>query len=1327
MGRVKISVVIPARWRGNRDRQRAPVPECSTCEPQENEHRAILFFVFFPFFRLLIPISSAPWATKSARSAWRATFRRDSSPWLLHKRDAKTPVLTGQPAGYVLTLGCINHAAQMKVDGIQMWVLVLLFLQGEAASAPGNTLSETVRGRDGSVMVLVQAGSFIMGSAEVEDETPPHEVNLPAFYIDRTEVTVAQYARFVKETGVKPPPDWVGGVPPAGRDDMPITNVSWFDAMRYAVWAGKRLPTEAEWEKAARGTDGRRFPWGNIDDERLRNLGTDKIASTSRGLEERLKGVSRYGCLDMAGNVWEWTADWYNGYPGTSFNSVHFGRQYKVIRGGGAIYFYGTANKGTCTQRARMVPYGAYDGLGFRCVQDVDLTKRPYDPQTLLEEAQNQFKTIPGNPAKLTYEVEFDQMRLARRVPVAVAGQPGQKGHVRAGFPLPKGTVGNESEIRILGPGGNPVASMATPLSKWDDGSIRWVLLDFGGEAGQVYEVDFSGRLGTGHVQGGLLRIDRTDNKATMHTDKIDLAASSEGLIDRIRFGQSDLGPGKLTIEMQVTLDGKPATLFAMPARQLEIEETGPLHGCLRMEGFFGTAEGKQTAMKYDLRVQAATGLQRVTLMLTIVHWADRNRSQNRDEPYSDPAPVIVVKGLSVQFALSPEPAVVVFGTDKDAFVLDGAAELRQPDDLHYVVTQKGKPVANGTRAPGWVAVKRGDNWCVLGVRHFWQNYPRALFVTPAAIGVRLYAGDQPFDWEAGLAKTHEIILDFLPAGHDPSPPRVVLDPLRLTIPPSWACGTEAVGAVLPRRIEALRNFPYWECWREADMRDYVNQMPFGMRDFGDGYMGGPYKGKNAYQNLEYDVPFNYLLEFLRTGDPWYINVAEPMARHQTDIDVNNFSGMVWKHSPLHTTTEADLGHVFLRGVLLHYLLTGEKRQLEMARKVGDFIVAKLGRERDSVIGNERQIGWSLYLLTGLYEVTRDGKYLSACESLCNSLLKGQAPTGKFAIRWDNRIAFFNGIAMNGMLSVHDNTTNSMLATGILRVANRTLGFYPEYACRTLNAFSWALERTGDPRYLDALERCWWSSIEFLHNRNVATEATHMWRFPRFAASYGLFCMFDEGTVLPEPSSWKATRFKSPEVEVFLHVADRPAPVLVIREGLAEGNCTLYDAAGKVVQHVSLADVGKYFEPAVLNLPAKGGLFRLCLTSGKAFGWQIHRDRSTRMTVVDATGHQLGQLLPRAVGFASEGGREVKIRFEAVGEGFHAATLYDPAGRPVATVRHFIDFQDPGRYELELKAAISGSTRGWSLEMCNLKVLSIDGLLPYWADQEAELFNPERF
>ena len=127
-------------------------------------------------------------------------------------------------------------------------------------------------------MVLVPAGEFIMGSDAADrsdfnrrdnvplnsnDARPQHKPATGAFFIDITEVTNAQYAKFCAETGVPAPPYWTDGKVPEGQADYPVHHVSWHEASGYARWAGKRLPTEAEWEKAARGTDGRRFPWGN--------------------------------------------------------------------------------------------------------------------------------------------------------------------------------------------------------------------------------------------------------------------------------------------------------------------------------------------------------------------------------------------------------------------------------------------------------------------------------------------------------------------------------------------------------------------------------------------------------------------------------------------------------------------------------------------------------------------------------------------------------------------------------------------------------------------------------------------------------------------------------------------------------------------------------------------------------------------------------------------------------------------------------------------------------------------------------------------------------
>ena len=237
-------------------------------------------------------------------------------------------------------------------------------------------------------MVLVPAGEFIMGSDKIDtegkgaefgtvkpwylDEHPMRTETLPAYFIDQYEVTNARYKEFLEATGSRPPQGWPEGRIPDGRESYPATFVNWYDAERYCRWAGERLPTEAEWEKAARGTDGRDFPWGNEFDAEKANTGDTGMGDMTP-VGEFKEGKSPFGAYDMSGNVWEWTADWYKPYPGSDYHSETFGEKLKVIRGGSwggtghysIPYFYRT------TYRFYIEPEGAYPDAGFRCAKDI--------------------------------------------------------------------------------------------------------------------------------------------------------------------------------------------------------------------------------------------------------------------------------------------------------------------------------------------------------------------------------------------------------------------------------------------------------------------------------------------------------------------------------------------------------------------------------------------------------------------------------------------------------------------------------------------------------------------------------------------------------------------------------------------------------------------------------------------------------------------------------------------------------------------------------------------------------------------------------------------
>jgi len=190
-------------------------------------------------------------------------------------------------------------------------------------------------------MVSIPAGEFTMGSQDGDaDERPAHKVYVDSFSIDVYEVTVGQYAEFLRSGEVRAPLDWKT-INQSANQKRPVANVDWADAVAYCKWAGKRLPTEAEWEKAARGTDGRIYPWGNDPPTPLHaNYG--KMGShdyeTLAPVGTLEAGKSPYGIYDMAGNVWEWVSDWYdNDYYKNSPQQNPGGPSmggFKVIRGG---------------------------------------------------------------------------------------------------------------------------------------------------------------------------------------------------------------------------------------------------------------------------------------------------------------------------------------------------------------------------------------------------------------------------------------------------------------------------------------------------------------------------------------------------------------------------------------------------------------------------------------------------------------------------------------------------------------------------------------------------------------------------------------------------------------------------------------------------------------------------------------------------------------------------------------------------------------------------------------------------------------------------------
>lgn len=228
-------------------------------------------------------------------------------------------------------------------------------------------------------MVEIPAGKFIMGSnSRMPDEGPKHSVYLKKFYIDIYEVTNLQYKAFIDATGRRSPKHFRNRTYPKGKADHPVTFVSWKDATAYCKWAGKRLPTDAEWEKAGRGPKDLVFPWGNSFEverantpQRWQVLGKGKDGDTTP-VGSFPAGKSAYGLYDMSGNVWEWTSSWYLPYPGNNHPTENYGKKYKTLKGGSwwDCSFYQCGISAPLFNRGFFLKSTKNSSFGFRCASD---------------------------------------------------------------------------------------------------------------------------------------------------------------------------------------------------------------------------------------------------------------------------------------------------------------------------------------------------------------------------------------------------------------------------------------------------------------------------------------------------------------------------------------------------------------------------------------------------------------------------------------------------------------------------------------------------------------------------------------------------------------------------------------------------------------------------------------------------------------------------------------------------------------------------------------------------------------------------------------------
>ncbi len=984
------------------------------------------------------------------------------------------------------------------------------------------------------------------------------------------------------------------------------------------------------------------------------------------------------------------------------------------------------------------------------------------------------------------------------------AGIAREGGFVTSGVPFPQGALRTNADVRLLDEQGAEVPLQVRTTATWRDGSVKWLLLDFptdvAAHATRVFSLEYGEDIRRMPPTSPAVRVESNAEHMWVDTGRLRLELGQTNtpfarLIHAIYWdldGNGRFDPNEraaYALGSSMTLAGPLRSISHLPPEEIVVEESGPLRAVVKISGWFCDVRGTNRVpfMKYLWRLHAFAGSPRLKVQFTATNLDPTNKMVLVDR-YS------IGLGLALDHDKLPPPVAEDRAISDHLLGLDGwigggsrphhvnlggrqsNGELRQLHEGGYEFF--GAPgQAKGFRAPGWAAWQDTRFSAVLAVRHFWQQFPAALRVDNDGLGVEFYAASagKPLDWDQGLAKTHEVWLEFGPPSFAPRGPsqefrppssvRLLTSPetdLFALAPAKWYCDSKVFGDLLPFDFD---RFPDYETLTEASGDQFIKRMATGWRHWGDVYYGGEYKGTNSYTNLEYDMHHNFYCQFARTGLRKYLDTAITMAAHQADIDTNHKTGWQWKHSPRHVEIQAEFGHTFTRGLLETYFLTGNRRCLEAAVELGDYFAKDIRNPR--ALGNERQIGWALISLLPVYEATWDKKYFDAARATVDRLLDGLDDRGKFKIRWDNRIAFFNGIAATGLIYYERATGDKRVAEAALKVIRRARGFYPEYNGRTLEAIAWACQRTGEPADLDFLARTWETTLARQISWNVMELGA-----PTIFTVHALPFLAESGFV-PKPETplaltpaqfdtangLFARHLPAGDAELYLKINRRePLDLVVVRKGAwkSSGTATLYDAAGNVAGTLEFPREGVIWQRKAIHLPAAAdansstdagralpgataaasSVYRLALRSpsvgnvrgGSYVTWDVVTSRPAQ-GVFNTPEHRGLEFVTPAL-FTMPRGDSPKIELElaAEGEGFKRAVIYDPDDRVAGSVEAFIDLGDKGRYHYKVSAPIPPEQMCgiWKISLQDVSVEKMSGIAPYFSTSRQSFFRPDQ-
>jgi len=661
----------------------------------------------------------------------------------------------------------------------------------------------------------------------------------------------------------------------------------------------------------------------------------------------------------------------------------------------------------------------------------------------------------------------------AQAPPRAIIGVREPLGYARShwpvttGVPLPRGWLRDAGAATLKEHSGAPVPLQTRVLSRWDDGSVRWLLADFpvtiGAHVHRTFELTAGGAPAS--AEKAVVRVEESADGVTIDTGPLRFRVPRDhfAILQDVRLHGRAMLAGPLGAFLHTDEKNGPRA-----PKTIAVRESGPLRAQIELQGELASG------FDYVVRLYAYAGEPVVRVLFTIIA--------------TGPAMATSVRQIAVQAPLPPEPyrsfrLGIEHAEPAAGRVGKAGVTLIQDDNLGFHLDGRRR----GGHAEGWIETAGPQGGVALASRFFWQEYPQGFQLQPTLLTYNLWAPEAPpASIGVGAAKTHEFALYFFSEAPPPELFRALQQPLVATVDPAWIAHSAALpNAVAPdastraflerldrvfARVQARTAKEEWDeaanvtCPPDGDERR--RQGAFGMLNWGDWNYPGFHdttKGCDAWGNLEYDLAQVDALAFAALGKPEYHEAMTATARHFMDVDVIHaqpshpqWVGMNHPKNPRHFSFAkggVDLGHTWVDGLLSYYDFTGDDRALDAARGIADYLVR---RPSAGILGgNPRQWGWPQIALLAVYQATGDERYKTAALEYARRGMKAHPPT---AIKqWKM------GILADALVDTHRITRDPEIekwlrayAAAVAAKSPRDLRFYP--------ALAYVARLTNDPK-----------------------------------------------------------------------------------------------------------------------------------------------------------------------------------------------------------------------------------------------------------------------